>query len=112
MRSPSDAVMAKRMLETRREGGYRLDSSLRKSVKRYLIMAIGFGAGLALIASTGNWVAIAFCLGLILGAWLRDFAWHLASQRAWPFTAKIINREIVENVPDLDSVSSDRARTV
>ncbi len=111
MRKPRDEVMAKRMLEARSEGGYRLGTYLRRSVKRYLVMTVLYAVALAIVASTGSSVAFAFCLGMILGAWLRDFAWLRRNQQAWPFTAKIINWDLVEELANLDPVRSDSVRT-
>ena len=71
-------------------------------------MAAIYAGVLAFVAQTGSWIAFAFCLGMILGAWLRDLAWLRATQRSWPFTARVTNWGLVETLATkLDSASVD-----
>jgi hypothetical protein len=98
MRCPSNEVLAKRLLEARREGGYRVGSFLRRSSRRYLFLFVYFGAILIVLALMRYWVGLGIVLGMILGAFLRDIGWVRSTQRSWPFTDTIINWDVVEEL--------------
>jgi hypothetical protein len=98
MKTLSDQVAARRMLQIRDEGGYRLGTFLRLNARKYAIQGLVFGLSLALLLIIEMRVAFSILLGVILGSLARDFGWVRASRRTWPFTMRVINWEIVERL--------------
>ena len=57
-----------------------------------------FIVALAALAASGMWIGFYLLLGLFLGSLLRDLGWVRASQRSWPFTMRVVNWDLVEQL--------------
>jgi hypothetical protein len=105
MRANSDQALAQRLLAIR-ANGYGYGTFLKQNARRYLFQISLDAVLLIAVAVTGVWVGFAFFLGLALGALLRDPAWVSSTRRMWPFTAKVTNWALVEELaverPQLD----------
>jgi fatty acid desaturase len=98
MREISDQVLAMRMLKLREQGGYRYGTFLRMNAKKHIFLFVYFGAALAFFALTNMWFGFALILGMVLGVFFRDLGWVRASGRTWPFTMKVVDWGLVEEL--------------
>jgi len=98
MRKVSDQVLARRMLQIRGEGGTRLGMFLRINARKYILYGLYFIVALAALAASGMLIGFYLTLGLLLGSLLRDLGWVRASRRSWPFTIKVIDWDLVEQL--------------
>ena len=98
MRTVSDQVLARRMLQMREQGGYRIGQFLRINARKYILYGLYFVVALASLAVLGMWIGFYLVLGLFLGSSLRDLGWVRASRRTWPFTMRVVNWDLVEQL--------------
>jgi hypothetical protein len=98
MRAIGDQVLARRMLVIRGEGGYRFGTFLRMNTRRYVVLLAFCGAALIFFAFVGIWFGFALVMGLVMGAIARDYGWVRASRRSWPFTLRVIDWDLVEEL--------------
>ncbi len=98
MRKINDQVLAKRMLQIRGEGGYRVGMFLRFNAGKYILYVVIFIVALASLAAVGMWIGFSLMLGLFLGSLLRNLGWIRASRRNWPFTMRVINWNLVDQL--------------
>jgi hypothetical protein len=85
------------MLNTR-EHGFSPGSYIKGHARRYLILILIFGLLLSVLAYIKQWPAFTFAVGMLLGSLLRDVAWVRQSSRAWPFTEKVTDWDIVQKL--------------
>ena len=98
MKDTSDQVRAQRLLALRERGPYRFSTFLRLNASRYLVRIVLNVVGLTIIAFTGMWLWLAFFAGIIVGGFLRDASWVRSTRRMWPFTMKVTNWALVEEL--------------
>jgi hypothetical protein len=98
MRKINEQLLAKRMLQLREQDGYRFGAFLRMNARRNILRALYLVAALALLASMKLWLLCSFMLGMFFGAFVRDFDWVRSSRRAWPFTNKVTDWDIVREL--------------
>lgn len=114
MRKINDQVLAKRMLQIRGEGGYRVGMFLRFNAGKYILYVVIFIVALASLAAVGMWIGFSLMLGLFLGSLLRNLGWIRASRRNWPFTMRVINWNLVDQLaakkPPADAQARPDAR--
>jgi len=98
MRKVSDQVLAMRMLNVREHGGYGIGMFLRMNAKRYAFIMGYFSAALWVLALMSFWLGFALVLGMVLGTVLRDLGWVRGTRRTWPFTLKVTDWDLVEEL--------------
>ena len=99
MKQPTDQALAQWMIEMR-ERGFSGGSFLRKSARSYLLLLSIYAVLLSLLAYLGTWIAFALLLGMLMGCLLRDISWLLRTRRAWPFTEKVTDWDLVRELAD------------
>lgn len=98
MRATNDQALAQRLLSMRDQGAYSFGRFLKLNLWRYLFQIALHSVLLAILAFLGMWPLFIFLLGLVLGAFLRDLGWVRSSRRVWPFTVRVTNWELVEQI--------------
>jgi|GEM_PF-915816 len=96
----SDKALAARMLQLHERGGYPLGLYLRWNAARYLLKAVIYAGLFALCESANLRPLFLVLLGVFIGSVVRDFEWLRATQKTWPFNAKVINWEKVRALAD------------
>ena len=100
MREISEKLLAKRMLQIREQDGYGFGTFLRVNARKNFLRLLYLVPALALLASLAMWFLFAFMLGMFLGAFVRDFDWVRSSRKAWPFTKKVTDWDLVQKLAD------------
>ncbi len=98
MKETSDQVRAQRLLALRDHGPYRFSTFVKLNASRYLVRISLNAVGLTIVAFTGMWVWFALFLGIVAGGFLRDVAWVRSTRRTWPFTMKVTNWALVQEL--------------
>jgi hypothetical protein len=98
MRKINDQLLAKRMLQIREQDGYRFGALLRMNSRNQLLRAVYLVAALSLLASLEWWLLFTFMVGMFLGAFVRDFDWLRSSRKTWPFTKKVMDWDLVQEL--------------
>ena len=96
-----------------RENGFSIGASVRRSIRRYMIMPLVFVVLLILYSSVEEprlkgWLV--FALGLALGGFVRDFGWLLRIKQTWPFTEKVTDWQKVERMAGRNGGGTGRMR--
>ncbi|MBT7162402.1 MAG: hypothetical protein HN904_06455 [Victivallales bacterium] len=102
MKTPTEQDLARHLLVHRRNG-YSAGYVLRKSVRRYAVL-VGILALFVIWfhATDGLWYK-GLCLwsiGMFVGALARDVGWLLRIKAQWPFTAKVVDWQKVEDLAE------------
>ena len=97
MKETSDQVRAQRLMSVRDLGPYGFSTFVKLNAKPYLFRITFNAVGLAIIAFTGMWACFALLLGTVIG-FLRDVSWVRSTNRMWPFTMKVTNWDMVEQL--------------
>jgi hypothetical protein len=93
----TDQHLAQRLLQ-RKGGGSTLRRFIHTNRKRYAVGTAAL-AGAAFMIHRSTLAGPAwFATGCILGTWLRDVQWVLATDRLWPFTEKVTDWGKVESI--------------
>jgi|ERR1041384_1637738 hypothetical protein len=103
MKKVSDKILAKRLLEIRERGGYKLSFFIRINAKRYWFCGIYFGVILGWLAVNGGWLIFAPVASFALGMLFCDANWFQGQKKYWPFNEKIVNWDAVKRISEDES---------
>ena len=90
--------VASRLLEARERGGYRFGSWLRGRMKSRLLGIAYIAVGSGVAAVFGLWNLFLPIVGIIVGMWLRDFSYFVASNRSWHVLNYLLDWDKVERM--------------
>jgi len=98
MKKIPDKKLARTLLQTHEQGGYKVLPFLRTNAKGYLFVGIYFPLIMAFFAFTGCWDSFGYMAFFLVGILLRDVSWFIGMRRSWPFVSKIINWDEVKKI--------------
>jgi hypothetical protein len=93
----NDKMIARRMLQARQHG-YTFGHFIRINAKRYLLILAFDCLFIAYCAYFQFWIIFYLAIGLVVGHYLRDFAWFRTNRKSWPFTEKTTDWQKVESL--------------
>jgi hypothetical protein len=100
MKNTDDKTLAKLMLQTHKDGGYRFVPFVCMNASGYMIIVIALGVVFGLSAYTGDWKAFVLLACYFVGGLGRDVLWFSGLNKSWPFEDKIINWDMVQKIAD------------
>lgn len=95
-----EKTYARKLLESRRVR-VSVGRVLRANVRRYLILLVALAVVVGCAWSEPSaWMTNGafFFGGCVLATFLRDWGWARVSQRSWPFSEKVIDWRLVEEM--------------
>ena len=105
MAKMSDKMLAKRMVQVRAQGGYKIGPFLRFNAKGYVVLVLYFGAMLAFLAYVQMWTVFSGIACFVCGVFIRDVSWLVGLRRTWEFSRKIIDWDRVKRVADGETLA-------
>ena|ERR1043166_9644829 len=100
MKEFDEKTLAIAALQAREEGGYGFVSFLRANAKGYVLLAIWFGSLLSGCAFIRAWPVFVLILGAVFGILMRDVSWLVGLNRAWHFSVKVTNWDLVKRLAE------------
>jgi hypothetical protein len=104
MRNFTDTELAKLMLERQQRGDRRWWLYFKINKWRLILLFSLIVFLLYLGTLEKAWGFCGFLLGLVTGAFSRDGTWIRYQRKLWPFYAKVIDWEKVENIANENKI--------
>jgi hypothetical protein len=87
-----------RILLHHQEKGYSIAHAIRAMGRRYALSLALFMLIIAFLVARPDIEVLWMGIGLYMGMLARDAGWLMATRRAWPFTARIIDWQRVRQI--------------
>ena len=97
-----DKMIARRMLQARQHG-YTFGHFIRINAKRHLLLLAFFAVGIFLTLMIPDYAAYHILIGMVIGLFLRDFAWFRSKRASWSFIERTTDWQKVEQLSKDDS---------